>query len=86
MNGAKSDRRDEEEVRCKDGGSYLPVTALYGRDSLSVTPHPPAHLPRSCRSPLFGSVPVTRSRGSLDVRRERRGREKGNREERSERA
>ena len=24
-------------------GSYLPVTALYGRDSLSVTPHPPPY-------------------------------------------
>ena len=50
-----------------------------------VTARKPAHLPRSCRSPLFGSVPVTRSRGSLDVRRERRGREKGNREARGER-
>ena len=63
--------------------SRLSFGSPFVTQSLTV---PTAHLPRSCRSPLFGSVPVTRSRGSLDVRRERRGREKGNREERSERA
>lgn len=52
-------------------------------NGLTIRPWAPVFSPftRSCRSPLFGSVPVTRSRGSLDVRRERRGREKGNRED-----
>lgn len=90
MNGAKSDRRDEEEVRCKDGGSYLPVTALYGRDSLSVTPHPPSyptpsvHSLRSLRLRLRSLRSLTYGERirSEDVRRERETKDGGETTER----